>query len=108
MITISASASKPYGLCDRLAKSIPSFRSSGSWGCSDDLPLTIWNSPAGVKNALSILGRYQSKSARKLLLSFGTSNIVAFGDPDTLNTLDLKSYVEQFTNAGDATVPVPL
>ena len=59
-------------------------------------------------NALSILGRNQSKSARKLLLSFGISNTVAFGVPDTLNTLDLKSNVEQFTNAGDATDPVPL
>ena len=68
----------------------------------------IWNSPAGVKNALSVLGRYQSKSALKLLSIFGTSKIVALGVPDTLNTLDLKSNVEQLTNAGDATVPVPL
>ena len=68
----------------------------------------IWNSPAGVKNALSVLGRYQSKSALKLLLIFGTSKIVALGVPATLNTLDLKSNVEQLTNAGDATVPVPL
>ena len=68
----------------------------------------IWNSPAGVKNALSVLGRYQSKSALKSLSIFGTSKIVALGVPDTLNTLDLKSNVEQLTNAGDATVPVPL
>ena len=68
----------------------------------------IWNSPVGSKNTLSILGRYQSKSQRKSLLTLGTSNRVAAGVLEVGNTLDLKSNVEQFTNAGDATVPVPL
>ena len=91
-----------------VAISIPSFRESGSFGLSEDLPLIIWKSPSGVTKHLSTLGRYQSKSQRKLLFNFGISKTVALGVPDTLNTLDLKSNVEQFTNAGDATVPVPL
>ena len=91
-----------------VARSIPSFKSSGSSGVSEDLPLIIWNSPSGVTNALSFLGKYQSKSQRKLLFNLGISKTVAFGVPEILNTRDLKSNVEQFTYAGDATVPVPL
>ena len=68
----------------------------------------IWNLPSGVRNALSTLGRYQSKSQRKLLFNLGISNTVATGVPPVLKTLDLKSNVEQFTYAGDATVPVPM
>ena len=90
------------------AKSIPSFKSSGSNGFSADLPLMIWNSPSGDINALSVLGRYQSKSQRILVLILGTSKIVAVGEPVTLNILELKSNVDAETYAGDATVPVPV
>ena len=90
------------------AKSIPSFKSSGSSGSSADLPLTIWNSPSGDINALSVLGRYQSKSQRILVLILGISKIVAVGVPLTLNTLELKSNVDDCTYAGDDTVPVPM
>ena len=57
---------------------------------------------------MSVLGRYQSKSQRKSVFNLGTSNKVAEGEPVVGNTLDLKSNVEQFTYAGEATVPVPL
>ena len=41
-------------------------------------------------------------------MTLGISNRVAAGVLEVGNTLDLKSNVEQFTNAGDATEPVPL
>ena len=105
---MSSEGLKPYGECNNVARSIPSAIPDGSWGSSADLPVTTWNSPLGNTNTLSILDRYQSKSALKSLANFGISNNVAAGVPAVGNTLDLKSNVEQFTYAGDETVPVPL
>ena len=105
---MSSEGLKPYGECNNVARSIPSAIPDGSWGSSADLPVTTWNSPLGNTNTLSILDRYQSKSQRKSLWILGISNKVAEGVPEVGNILDIKSNVEQFTNAGDPTVPVPL